>query len=84
MPFTDEQKAAFEQWISTHNARGACSACGSTRGWEVADDMISPFDIKITEPGKLSTEPSKLAMIALGCKDCKHIRLFAAAPILGL
>jgi len=84
MAFTKEQKATFEQWIATHNVRVVCPACGSTRGWEVADYMISPFDIRTTKPGEYSTEPSKLVMIALVCKDCRHIRLFAAAPILGL
>lgn len=84
MPFTDAQKTTFEDWIKSHNAYGSCPACGHNEGWTIADSLIAGMELTPKEGGKYDVHPSKLAMIATVCNNCQHIRLFAAAPILGI
>ncbi len=84
MPFTKAEQKAIQNWMVAHNVRGECPACGSQDGWDIAEHMISPLDAIPSGKKKFNLEPSKLGMVAMACKQCRYIRMFAAGPVLGL
>lgn len=80
MPISDKQKKALTEWLKKHNVRSDCPACGANVGWQVHESIIAGLDLDLEN--KKAT-PSKAAFFALACKNCRHVMLFAAAPILG-
>jgi hypothetical protein len=80
MPISGRQKKQLQKWMTEHNVSTTCSACGSDSGWNLHDNIFGGLDLDLK---KKQASPSSLGCFALVCKNCQHVMLFAAAPILG-
>ena len=80
MPISSKQKKALTEWLKAHHVRPDCPACGEESGWQVHESIIAGLDLDLKNK---KAKPSSAGFVALACKNCRYVRLFAAAPILG-
>lgn len=78
MSMTKDQDAKFKAWVSAHGVKSECPACHITGGWTLHNEILSGFAM---DPEKKELVPSGAGFFALSCNNCRHVMLFAAAPI---
>lgn len=79
MPLNRKQQKALKKWLSEHDVAQTCPACGQAAGWQTHESIIAGLDLDLA---KKRAAPSSAGFFALACKNCRHVMLFAAAPIL--
>lgn len=81
MGLTKKEKNALKRWLAEHNIKTECAVCGSVSGWEVHDGIIVGLDVDLKNK---QAKPSSAGFFATACKECRYVRFFAAAPIVGM
>jgi len=80
MSISKKEQRLVEGWMSDHGVTQSCPACGQATGWQLHDQIITGLDMDLK---RQKATPSKAGFFAMACKNCRFVRLFAAAPILG-
>lgn len=80
MPLTDKQKKAFIDWLNSHHVSQVCPACGAQGVGQIHDGVVGGLDVDLKHK---RLAPSPVGFLVVTCRQCAHVRLFAASPILG-